>query len=74
MSGLTFTEDAARQLARVYLTPDVVAQRSETIKQLVGWVEPLRNPSHVAIVMMGFASTFARRASADKSVNPSYEL
>jgi len=34
MSGLTFTQDAARHLARVYLTPDVVAQRSETIKQL----------------------------------------
>jgi arsenite methyltransferase len=34
MSGLTFTEDAARHLARVYLTPDVVAQRSETMKQL----------------------------------------
>jgi arsenite methyltransferase len=34
MSGLTFTEDAARHLARVYLTPDVVAQRAETIKQL----------------------------------------
>src|SRR5258705_2267166 len=34
MSGLTFTEEAARQLARVYLTPDVVAQRSETMKQL----------------------------------------
>src|SRR5436309_762726 len=34
MSGLTFTEDAARQLARVYLTPDVVRQRAETMKQL----------------------------------------
>ena len=34
MSGLTFTEDAARQLARVYLTPDVVAQRAETMKRL----------------------------------------
>src|SRR5260370_36702865 len=34
MSGLTFTEDAARHLARVYLTPDVVAQRAETMKQL----------------------------------------
>src|SRR5260221_11979286 len=34
MSGLTFTEDAARQLARVCLTPDVVAQRAETMKQL----------------------------------------
>jgi arsenite methyltransferase len=34
MSGLKFTEDAARQLERVYLTRDVVAQRSETIKQL----------------------------------------
>ena len=34
MSGLTFNEDAARHLARVYLTPDVVAQRAETMKQL----------------------------------------
>src|SRR5216684_5474225 len=34
MSGLEFTEDAARHLERVYLTPDVVAQRSETLKQL----------------------------------------
>jgi arsenite methyltransferase len=34
MSGLTFTEDAARQLEKVYLTTDVVAQRSETLKQL----------------------------------------
>src|SRR6266700_6295690 len=28
--------------------------------QPVGWVEPLRNPSHVAIASMGFASTFSR--------------
>jgi arsenite methyltransferase len=34
MSGLTFTEDAARHLERLYLTTDVVAQRSETMKQL----------------------------------------
>src|SRR2546430_32079 len=34
MSGLKFTEDAARQLERVYLTTDVVAQRAETLKQL----------------------------------------
>ena len=34
MSGLEFTEDAARQLERLYLTSDVVAQRSETIKLL----------------------------------------
>ena len=34
MSGLTFTEGAARQLEKVYLTSDVVAQRSETLKQL----------------------------------------
>lgn len=34
MSGLEFTEEAARQLERLYLTRDVVAQRSETIKQL----------------------------------------
>ena len=34
MSGLEFTQDAARQLERLYLTRDVVAQRSETIKQL----------------------------------------
>src|ERR1700730_4802760 len=30
------------------------------VPQFVGWVEPLRNPSHVAIVTMGFASAFAR--------------
>ena len=34
MSGLTFTEDTARQLERLYLTTDVVAQRSETMNQL----------------------------------------
>jgi arsenite methyltransferase len=34
MSGLKFTGDAARQLERLYLTTDVVAQRSETMKQL----------------------------------------
>jgi len=34
MSGLTFTEDAARHLERLYLTTDVVAQRAETMKQL----------------------------------------
>jgi arsenite methyltransferase len=34
MSGLKFTGDAARQLERLYLTPDLVAQRSETMKQL----------------------------------------
>jgi SAM-dependent methyltransferase len=34
MSGLTFTADAARHLERVYRTTDVVAQRSETMKQL----------------------------------------
>lgn len=34
MSGLEFTEGAARQLKRLYLTSDVVAQRSETIKLL----------------------------------------
>ncbi len=34
MSGLTFTEDTARKLERLYLTTDVVAQRSETMEQL----------------------------------------
>ena len=34
MSGLEFTEDAARQLERLYLTKDVVAQRAETIRRL----------------------------------------
>src|SRR5438045_9143071 len=34
MSGLKVNEDAARQLERVYLTTDVVAQRAETMKQL----------------------------------------
>jgi len=34
MSGLEFTEDAARRLESLYLTRDVVAQRTETIRQL----------------------------------------
>jgi len=34
MSGLEFTEETARQLERILRTRDVVAQRSETIKQL----------------------------------------
>lgn len=34
MSGLEFTEEAARQLERLYLTRDVVAQRAETIRRL----------------------------------------
>jgi len=34
MSGLVFTEEAARQLERLYLTRDVAAQRSETINLL----------------------------------------
>jgi 2-polyprenyl-3-methyl-5-hydroxy-6-metoxy-1,4-benzoquinol methylase len=34
MSVLKFSEEAARKLERLYLTRDVVAQRSETIKQL----------------------------------------
>ncbi len=34
MNGLKFSEEVARKLERLYLTKDVVAQRSETIKQL----------------------------------------
>jgi arsenite methyltransferase len=34
MSGLEFSEETARQLERILRTRDVVAQRSETIKQL----------------------------------------
>jgi arsenite methyltransferase len=34
MSGLEFTEDAARRLESLYLTRDVVAQRAETIRRL----------------------------------------
>jgi arsenite methyltransferase len=34
MNGLLFTDDAARQLEKLYLTGDVVAQRSETIRHL----------------------------------------
>ena len=34
MSGLEFTEEQAKRLARTYLTRDVVAQRLETIRQL----------------------------------------
>ena len=34
MSGLEFTDEAARQLEKAYLTRDVIAQRSETIRHL----------------------------------------
>jgi ubiquinone/menaquinone biosynthesis C-methylase UbiE len=34
MSGLEFTDEAARQLEKTYLTRDVIAQRSETIRHL----------------------------------------
>src|SRR5262245_17332889 len=34
MSGLEFSEDAARQLEKLYRTRDIVAQRSETIRRL----------------------------------------
>jgi cyclopropane fatty-acyl-phospholipid synthase-like methyltransferase len=34
MSGLEFTEEAARQLEALYLTSDVIAQRSETLRKL----------------------------------------
>jgi hypothetical protein len=45
----------------ILLSPDAV----EDVEPL-GWVEPLRNPSHLAIVLMGLASAFALRATADK--------
>ena len=34
MNGLQFTDEAARQLEKAYLTRDVIAQRSETIRHL----------------------------------------
>ena len=34
MSGLEFTEEAARQLEALYLTSDIIAQRSETLRKL----------------------------------------
>ena len=34
MTGLEFTSEAAKQLEKVYLTRDVIAQRLETIRQL----------------------------------------
>ena len=34
MNGLQFTDETARQLKKVYLTRDVIAQRSETIRHL----------------------------------------
>ena len=34
MTGLEFTSEAAKQLEKVYLTTDIIAQRSETIRQL----------------------------------------
>jgi arsenite methyltransferase len=34
MSGLMFTDDAARQLESLYMTRDIVSQRSATLEQL----------------------------------------
>jgi arsenite methyltransferase len=34
MNGLQFTDEAAQQLEKAYLTRDVIAQRSETIRHL----------------------------------------
>ena len=34
MSGLEYTKENAKRLEKLYLTRDVVAQRSETIRQL----------------------------------------
>ena len=34
MSGLTFTDEAARHLEKTYRTEDIVAQRRETIRHL----------------------------------------
>src|ERR1700726_324657 len=34
MSGLEFTDGAAKRLEKLYLTKDVIAQRSETLRQL----------------------------------------
>ena len=34
MSGLTFAKETAKRLEALYMTPDVVAQRSETIRKL----------------------------------------
>ena len=34
MSGFEFTKEAAKRLEKIYLTRDVMAQRSETIRQL----------------------------------------
>jgi arsenite methyltransferase len=34
MAGLEFTDEAAKQLERVYLTRDIIAQRLETMRHL----------------------------------------
>jgi ubiquinone/menaquinone biosynthesis C-methylase UbiE len=34
MTGLEFTNEAAKQLEKIYLTRDIIAQRLETIQQL----------------------------------------
>ena len=54
MNGLKFTEEVASQLERNYLTKDVVAQRSETIKQLA-----LSEGERVLDIGSGPGSSFA---------------
>ena len=50
------------------------AGRSPALSKLpaaaVGWVEPLRNPSRVAVAVMGFASTLAVLQFADEIAQP----
>jgi hypothetical protein len=46
----------------------------EIVAASVGWVEPLAKPITVVANMMGIASAFALRATADTSLNPSYRL
>ena len=42
--------------------------------EAVGWVEPLRNPSHVAIASMGFAFTVACSSCGKRGRSPPYAL
>ena len=68
--------DMAGAAARVDADPAVRdrAGRSRALSKLppaaVGWVEPLRNPSPVAVAVMGFASTFAVLQFADEIAQP----
>lgn len=56
---LRLTIQLGEAVAAVFAAAKGLPGRESRAGQLAGWAEPLRNPPHVAITSMGFASTVA---------------